>query len=57
MLRWWSFEAGRHECELWALRPERDRENGLRKLQWIQDHVVLRRRGKQLDPCDVLGQG
>lgn len=51
-----SFEAGRRGCELWALRHERAlRKRVAIKLQWIQDNVVLRGRGKRLDPRDVLG--
>ena len=51
-----SFDAGRRGCELWALLHEQLlRRKVAKKLQWIQDNVVLRGRGKQLDPSDVLG--
>lgn len=51
-----SFDAGRRGCEMWALRHEQAlRRKVAKKLQWIQDHVVLRGRGRQLDPRDVLG--
>lgn len=49
-----SFDAGRRG---WALRHEPAlRRKVAKKLQWIQDHVVLRGRGKQLDPGDVMGR-
>lgn len=38
-----SFEAGRRGCELWALRHEQAlRRKVAKKLQWVQDNVVLR---------------
>jgi hypothetical protein len=41
---------------MWALRHEQLlRRKVAKKLQWIQDHVVLRGQGKQLDPGNVLG--
>lgn len=53
-----SFEAGRRGCEIWALRHQRElRERVAEKLQWIQDNVVLRGRGKKLDLSHVLGRG
>lgn len=46
-----SFDAGRRGCEMWAFRHEQLlRRKVAKKLQWIQDHVVLRGRGKQLTP-------
>ena len=52
-----SFDAGRRGCELWALRHEQLlRRKVAKKLQWIQDHVVLRGRGQQLDARDVLSR-
>jgi len=45
-----SFDAGRRGCELWALRHERAlRRKAAAKLQWIQDNVVLRGRGRCLE--------
>lgn len=53
-----SFDSGRRGCEMWALRHEKAlRQKAAAKLQWIQDNVVLRGRGKQLDLRDVLGHG
>jgi len=53
-----SFNAGRRGCELRTLRHGQVlRRKVPRRLQWIQDHVVLRGRGVQLDPQDVIGQG
>lgn len=45
-----SFDAGRRGCEIWALRHEQAlRRKVAKKLQWIQDNVVLRGRGKVVD--------
>lgn len=44
-----SFEAGQRGCEVWALRHEAAlRAKVGKKLQWIQDNVVLRGHGQQL---------
>lgn len=49
-----SFEDGRRGCEMWALRHERAlRKKVAIKLQWIQDNVVLRGRGRQLGEMDL----
>ncbi len=45
-----SFDAGRRGCEMWARRHEQAlRRKVAKKLQWIQDNVVLRGRGKTID--------
>lgn len=47
-----GFEAGQRGCELWALRHHQALQAKVAvKLQWIQDHVVLRGRGVQLAAC------
>lgn len=54
MRRCASFDAGRKGCELWVLRHERAlRRKVAIKLQWIQDNVVLRGRGTQLELPDL----
>lgn len=56
-----SFDAGRRGCEIWALRHEEAlRRKVAVKLQWIQDNVVLRGRGKIVDLASLgfsEGQG